>query len=483
METWKKRNFGLSIMIMLALTASACSNSNGGTGEAAKKPEEKGEQPSQTGGTYPENGLPKDTQVKLKIAVWENGNGREWVDYAMQTFSKKFPNVSFEPTYSPTISTIITTKSSAGDDNDMFDLFSTGIPAATSLQLTQSGKLVPQKDLWDRKLYDSPKTVKEAMTNGIFEIAGKDMYAIPVTTSGFGLFFDKSQFEKKGWNQNPKTWTEFVQLVEKIRADGVVPITVPGKVPGYISSAFLTGPMFQLAELNGHTAEFENSYRNYASPYLATPEATTAFQRLSELGKKGAFPEGLAALTHTQAQMQLLQGEAAMVPTGDWVQNEMKDAVPKDFRWGFMAIPMNDKPDQTQFMRTSISGPYFIWSGKPELNQKWAKEFIVWLLNLDVQQIIVEKGGAGSVRSDFMDDQSRANKVQAAPRAVMEYVKANKVKSVSDAKNVKLTDPAAAQSDKLLNEALPKIAEGKQDPAPVLKEATELLQKAIAAQK
>jgi N-acetylglucosamine transport system substrate-binding protein len=201
------------------------------------------------------------------------------------------------------------------------------------------------------------------------------------------------------------------------------------------------------------------------------------------LGAKGTFPAGLSALTHTQAQMQLLQGEAAMVPTGDWVQNEMKDAVPEKFRWGFMVVPMNDKPDQTLYMRTSISGPYFIWSGKPELNRKWAKEFIVWLLNLDVQQAIAEKGGAASVRRDYMDDQTRADKLQAAPRAVMEYLKANKVKSVTDAKNVRLTDPAAAQADKALNEALPKIAEGKQDPGPVLQEASALLQKAIDAQK
>ncbi|PYI56545.1 ABC transporter substrate-binding protein [Paenibacillus flagellatus] len=476
----RNKRIGLLVPLLIALLLAACSS--GGTGSAPNEAGEQGQAPA-AGGTYPENGLPKDEKVKLKIAVWENGNGREWVDYAMQSFSKKFPNVTFEPTYSPTISTIITTKASANDDNDMFDIFSTGISGATSLQLVQSGKLLPQSDLWDRKLYDSGKTVREAVADGIFESVAKDMYALPVTTSGFGLFFDKSLFEKKGWNQNPKTWSEFVQLIERIRADGVIPITVPGKVPGYIASAFLTGPMFQLAEMNGNAKSFDDAYRNFTVPYLSTPEARTAFQRLAELGKKGAFPDGMAALTHTQAQMQLLQGQAAMVPTGDWVQNEMKDAVPKDFRWGFMVVPMNDKPDQPQYMRTSVSGPYFIWAAKPDLNKKWAKEFVLSLLNLDVQQMMAEKGGAGSVRKDFMDDRARADKVQAAPRAVMEYVKANRVKSVTDTKNVRLTDPAAAQADKAINEALPKIALGEQDPLPVMAEAATLLQKAIDAQK
>lgn len=468
------------VVVLSLLLLAACSST--GTGDTPNATATPGGSPT-TGGTYPENGLPKDEKVKLKIAVWENGNGREWVDYAMQAFTKKFPNVTFEPTYSPTISTVITTKASANDDNDMFDIFSTGIPGATTLQLKQAGKLLPQYDLWDRKLYDSNKTVREGVADGIYESVAKDLYALPVTTAGFGLFFDKSLFEKKGWNQNPATWNEFVQLIERIKADGVIPITAPGKVPGYIYTAFFTGSMFQLAEMNGNAKAFDDAYRNFKSPYLSMPEARTAFQRLSELGKKGAFPDGLAALTHTQAQMQLLQGQAAMVPTGEWVQNEMKDAVPKDFRWGFMVIPMNDKPDQTKYMRISVTGPYYIWAGKPELNKKWAKEFVLSLLNLDVQQVLAEKGGSSSVRKDFMDDQARADKVQAAPRAVMEYVKKNKVKSITDGKNVTLTDPAAAQADKVINEALPKIALGEQDPLPVMAEAAALIQKAIDAQK
>lgn len=487
----KRWNLLFVLVLILSLLAACSSSGNNNVPDTKATPDASATttatassaEPSGETDTYPENGLPKNEKVTLKIAVWENGNGREWVDYAMQAFTKKFPNVTFEPTYSPTISTIITTKASANDDNDMFDIFSSGIPGATSLQLKQAGKLLPQYDLWDRKLYDSNMTVKEGVADGIYESVAKDLYALPVTTAGFGLFFDKSLFEKKGWNQNPTTWSEFVQLIEQIKADGVIPITAPGKVPGYIYTAFLTASMFQLAEMNGHSKEFEDAFRNLKSPYLSTPEAQTAFQRLSELGKKGAFPNGLAALTHTQAQMQLLQGQAAMVPTGEWVQNEMKDAVPADFRWGFMVIPMNDKPEQTKYMRISVTGPYFIWAAKPELNKKWAKEFVLSLLNLDVQQVLAEKGGSSSVRKDFMDDQARADKVQAAPRAVMEYVKKNQVKSVSDVKNVTLTDPAAAQADKAIFEAMPKIALGEQDPLPVMEEAAALIQKAIDAQK
>jgi N-acetylglucosamine transport system substrate-binding protein len=103
---------------------------------------------------YPENGLSKTQQVTLKMGFFEGGVGRAFMDYAVQTFTQRFPNVSIEITASPTIENIIMPKISAGDDEDMFDIFST-----TRLQwdeLADAGKIVPMTDLWERSPYDTP---------------------------------------------------------------------------------------------------------------------------------------------------------------------------------------------------------------------------------------------------------------------------------------------------------------------------------------
>jgi len=487
------------LCMMLVVSLAACSGKKEAATET-KTPDVKSEGTQGTGtntgnekeqdsDVYPENGLPKNEKVTIKYAVWENGNGREWIDYAMDTFKKKFPNVSFDVTYSPTIDTITSTKIAANNDNDMFDLFSNFITGGGDavLSLVKTGKIEPQDDLWDHKAYDnSGKTLKE-LQSGVYEGAQKimgKMYALPSGQSIMGLFYNKALFEKNGWNQNPKTWSEFTALVDTIKEAGLIPITYPGKITGYLKFILGLASQYTLAEINGNLDVFNDIYKNNKSPYYTSPEVMGVYQRIYELGQKNAFPNGVAALTHTQSQMQLLQGQAAMAATGEWVQNEMKDSIPDGFQWGYMLIPMSDNPDDVKYYQSYLQGGHFIWAAKPELNKKWAKEFLVWTWNLDVQQIYAEKGGSIPVRSDYVNDPVLVEKLQVAPKAVLQYLKGNNVKGVIEARDVSLTDPNAEKARKLIeDDSMNDIALGKLDPAPKLQEAEKLLEKAIAAQK
>jgi len=489
---WKVALICAVIVSMLAACAGNKNSNSGASGSPESSSPAASTEPGATASgeanesnVYPENGLPKDEKVKLKFAYWENGNGREWIDYAMDTFTKKFPNVTFDTTYSPKIDTIIGTKIAAGDDDDMFDIFSTFV-GGTELSLVEAGKLEPQDDLWDHKAFDNEgKTLKELQT-GLYEGTTKylgKMYAIPVGQSVTGLFYNKALFEKNGWNENPKTWSEFTSLVDTIKSAGYIPITYPGKFPVYLTFSFGVAQQFELAEIGGNLDAFTDTYRNYKSPFFTSAESVELYKRIYELSKKKAFPDGVAALTHTQSQMQMLQGQAALASTGEWVGNEMKDSIPDGFKWGFMLAPMGDNPDSTKYYLSYAGAGHFIWAAKPELNKKWAKEFIAWLWNLDVQQVFAEKAGSLPARSDFTNDSALIDKLQDAPKAVLEYMKNNKVKGASEARDVTLSDTTAGDPLLLINEALNDFASGKQDPQPKLQEAEELLKKAIAAQK
>ncbi|MFD0712576.1 extracellular solute-binding protein [Paenibacillus sp. GCM10027626] len=481
---WKSVAVAL-MLAMLSAGSMACAKAQNDSQANTGSPSPSGTAPQTN--VYAENGLPKDQKVTLKVGFFESGMGREWFDYAMDTFKQKFPNVSFEVTYSPKIAEIINTKVAANNDGDMFDMFS-GSPA-NLISLAQMGKLEPQDDLWDRKTYDgSGETLKELATEGQFEGAPRMMntsYVFPNSATGSGLFFDKKLFEKNGWNQNPKTWDEFVKLLEDIKAKGIIPITYPGIYPSYLEGG-LSGPhkLFEIAEANGTLSTVQDNFRHFSSPYYTSPENIERWNKIYELGQKGFFPSGVAALNHTQSQMQVLQGKAALVSTGVWVGNEMKESTPADFVWGFMIVPMTNKPDDTKWMRLSAGGGmHYIWAAKPELNKKWAKEFNVWTWNMDIQQMIAEKGGMLPIRKDYIENKARADKLQSAPKAFLEYIKTNKVRGESGFTLVTLTDPAYAQAVKVINESVTQITEGKQDPQPKLQEAEELLKKAMANQK
>lgn len=489
-----RRKGKLSLLVvlcmMLVISLAACSGKN----ETEKPSASESSAPVDEGNkdtpaepeVYPENGLPKDEKITLKFAVWEAGMGREYIDYAMETFTAKFPNISFDVTYSPTVQTIVTTKVAANDDEDMFDIFMAE-PSGGLLPLVQEGKLESQEDLWDHKVYDgNGKTVKELTMDGIYEGSPRvldETYTLPISVMSGGLFFNKNLFEEHGWNSNPKTWDEFLQLGEDIKAKGIIPITYPGVYSFYLANG-LTGPwkLFELAELNNNLEKFEDDFRNFKLPQWTATENLELWNRMYEMGKRGFFPNGVAALNHTQSQMQVLQGKAAMVSTGIWVENEMKDATPEGFEWGFLSPPMGDDPESTKWIQLSASTGILIWANKPELNKKWAKEFSVWLWNMDVQESIAEFAGSLPIRKDFGDDQARLDKLQGAPKEMLEYAKRNKIKFESGYRNVRLTDPSYAQAGKMFDEITNLITTGKEDPKPTLFEGEKLIKKAIEAQ-
>lgn len=484
-NTKMKRWMSAGAAAILSATMLAACGGNGNTSGPASSPSNSPGQSAEVE-VYPENGLPKNEEVTLKVGYFIGGYGREWFDKAVESFTKKYPNVKIDITASSDMQTILSTKISAGNDKDMFDLFNTA-PAGGVVSLAEAGKLEPMDDIWDYKLPDVPdKTVKDLSMPGMYEstplIQGK-RYEFAIFTSFGGLFYNKKLFEEHGWNQNPKTWEEFKQLLADIKADGIAPITFPGIHPNYHTWAFGPAKNFELADINGHAEQFIENYKTYTLPQYTSPETVETWTRFYELGKLGYFAEGLPALTHTQSQMQVLQGQAAMVSTGTHVENEMKEATPADFEWGYMAVPFRDSEDQTLWIRSGTTGFNYIWAAKPDLNKKWAKELIVWLLTLDNQQIAAENAGALPMRKDLTEDPSRTVNLTSSAQAVLKYIADNKAHTYKASRSVSISDPNLAQAEKLLNENIVKFALGKQDPKPILEEAEKLLTKAVEAAK
>lgn len=250
----------LAILLPLALIIGC---SNGGDGGAANP----SGSPAAEGEVYPENGLPKDEKVTLKYAHWENGYGRAWIDRAIESFTEKYPNVKIDVQASPKINTILSTMAAANNDKDMFDMMSPYFSGTDYRTLAEQGKFEPLDDLFDRELLDTPgKTVKDILIEGAYEnrevINGKS-YQLPMGIYTTGLFYNKNLFEEKGWNTQPKTWDEFVELLEIIKQDGMTPLTFPGIYPNYIDMAFGKSKAFELADSKGKAEQYEKDFREY----------------------------------------------------------------------------------------------------------------------------------------------------------------------------------------------------------------------------
>jgi N-acetylglucosamine transport system substrate-binding protein len=432
--------------------------------------------------TYKENGLSKVTKVNLSLAFFKAGAGDAWMRYAISTFQNKFPNVKIKITSDPSIDLAIGTKISAGNNADMFDLFSSARLVWEAY--ADNNKILRLDDIWNRAPYDrSGKALKNLVYPGaykyqVYKRLGH-VYSVPYCLDFTGLFFQKEYFVSKGWNQAPKTYAEFTALCDKIKAAGVYPITF---YKNYLLG-LIKPKEFELAAQNGNT-KFDYNFRRYIGKQYTSPEAIEAYTKLYEMGQKGYFNPGSGTISHTVSQMQIIQHVSAMVISGSWIQNEMKNSVPKGFTWGFMAMPFVSSSTHKLYVQQASEDSQFIWKGKPTLNQLWSKEFVLWMHNLAIQDQMVKSGGLISIRTDYDDTSARRANIKGVVKQIVGLLNANKIVPIEIGAHERvLKDPQGLGDSAYTNldEVRARIALGKVKPIPVLEKSETYFQQAVAS--
>ncbi|WP_214629390.1 extracellular solute-binding protein [Paenibacillus agaridevorans] len=474
--TWSS----LALILCMVLFAAGCSNA-ADTKEGASNlapgstTPATGEQSSEEADNY-ENGLPKNEEVTLKVGLLESGYGREWFDYAVKLFTEKYPNVKFDITASPKIGDLVSTKAAAGNDDDMFDLFYSD----TWTEYVNANKLEPVTGIFEMSPDDAPgQKLNDLIVPGFNdpEKYYKDnAWVFPIANYIGGMFFDQKLFDENGWNKSPKTYDEFIQLCEAIKSKGIDPIVYAG-LYNYAQFAFDT-KIFEIAEENENN-QFRNDFEYFNGPQNTSPENIEVYKRLYDMGKKGYISKKSVGMNHTQSQMLVLQHKAAMVPSGDWIENEMKESAPDDFQWGYMAVPFTNNPDGPIYMNNGLSYSFEIWAAKPELNKKWAKQFLLSLMSNEVQQELVEKGGALPLRKDYLDVPTRADNMKPLQKSIATYMKENQVVLELKNRKIELTHPDYAASLKVIVDNMALVLTGQEQPEPFLQDAEKLLQNAV----
>ncbi|QNK56293.1 ABC transporter substrate-binding protein [Paenibacillus sp. PAMC21692] len=480
----------LAIVLTLSMVMFACSsNGNNGATKTQSSPESQPttdtatqeENKSAEPRVYPENGLSIDEEVTLKVGFWESGYGKEWFEFAVQKFSERYPNVKFDITSSPALAQILEPKIAANDDDEMYDLFYPAFSGAETMkEIRNAGKIEPVEDLFDRELIGEPgKTLRSVLSESVIGAAPDGhTYSLPMGSYTAGLFFNENLFNEKGWNKNPKTWDEFVALLETIKQDGIIPITFPGIYPEYLTGFVFDMIPWALAAEQGTFKEYEEHYGSLSLPVYTHDLVKKEYNRMFELGKKGYFPAGVAALNHTQSQMQVLQGKAAMVASGDWIGNEMKESTPEGFSWGFMGLPVSNDPNAQIYIQSAAStNSMIVWKNKPELSKKWSKEFLLFLYDFEVLTELA-KAGIYPTRLDFGDDPARIASLDTVPGAVASYAANNNVVFYEPLRRTTMSSSAVSQAVKVIAEATTGIVTGKKEPFPELEKADEYMKQA-----
>ena len=300
---------------------------------------------------------PAKPEVVLDIPVFVGGFGIDFFQETATLYEKQRPGVRVDIYGSPRIAQKIRVRVVAKQ-----------FPDATDADLPWPALIAAEKVLDLAPYLDGPNWEGDSLWRdtflpGVLErwTEGQAVYGIPFGHAVMCFWYNKRLFALRGWRP-PETWEQFWKLCDMIKASGITPMSFSGVAPtaaDYLQRAAyynLAGAeayrKLQLLEPGAYESDL---YRR----------ASEVVQRLS----RDYFINGWEGMSHTEAQLQFLEGRTALLVTGSWLVNEMKGKIPDDFLFGSFNFPVFEDavadPDTIQVG----SGWYFIFKDSQNVEE------------------------------------------------------------------------------------------------------------------
>ncbi|RKP54408.1 extracellular solute-binding protein [Cohnella endophytica] len=296
-----------------------------------------------------------DKLAELNVLVFETPNlTAQYWDDAIKRFTDKHPNIKINKVVSPDIDRTKYAK----------QLLATGqlpdvLMSINVQEFLSSNSLLP----FDEKYVSQ---VPGAMSNAI---NGK-VYQLPwgAQTIPF-IYYNKKMFADAGIVE-PKTWSEFVNVVAKLQESGVTPLLNGGAKDPWASTLLLDG----IISTDVFTKEpnWVNK-RKKGEVKFSDPLFKNAVLKWKSLYETKSFNADGLSIGYLQLQDAFLKGKGAMYPMGSWFVASA-DAQ-NDIDVGVFPIPTDDGSIVIPY---SVSGPPSISATTkfPEAAQMFAAEFV-----------------------------------------------------------------------------------------------------------
>lgn len=231
-------------------------------------------------------------------------------------------------------------------------------------------------------------------------------YAVPMESGLIGVYYNESMLKEAGYEEFPETWTEFLDCIEKIKEQGVIPIAMGAQ------STYMGGHLHDQIFYKWLGTEAAKKLGNREMKWT-DEEVVQTLQFEKDLIDAGAFDPSAAGITDDIAMTQFQQGEAAMVITGPWnisrFIDEEETPVASEIRVAKFPY-FEEKPEfKNQDMQTL--SPYMI-SGKLEGEElDLTIELVKMLTNKDAAKRYAEEAAFLIPRTDIDLDESKCSEL------------------------------------------------------------------------
>ncbi len=211
---------------------------------------------------------------------------------------------------------------------------------------------------------------KVAATNRDFK---KGIKLIPMTSQGFGFYYNKAYFKKVGLDPNapPKDWNSFLAACEKLKAAGIVPIT--GGLRDYTANF-----MFRCLAANIYGKDVAG-LKTGKEGFAKNAAFKKAAEMMVELKNKGYFDPNAGSIPFFMDAINMFAAGKGAISVGllsdvaNWRQ--FSDALGKDNIGYFPSINFAEarNKDMQSFQPVGIGYAVMTWSKYQDLAEKYAE--------------------------------------------------------------------------------------------------------------
>ena len=328
-----KKVLALALSLAMGISLVACGN-NSSSKSAAETEKKSASVSASTKESKTTSVAETGTELKAEIDYWSSWSETEAQALALREaadeFTKANPGVKINFTFNGRDNrNLVGSAVAAGTKITMMDANADNIKAMWS-EMTMDLTPFFEKSYatTDGKNYiDRIMPSMSGLSSALFD--GKYSY-FPYAPQAFMIFCNKNIFDECGITKYPETWTEFMEVCEKIKAKGYTPVTTDN---GYATSWM----GYYLSRLLGN--EEVEKLSNDTSAW-SNPKVLEAAKAIEEMAKKGYFDPVIETNTYPNAQQSMVINEKiAMYINGTWLPNEVSASTPENFKWGAFAFP------------------------------------------------------------------------------------------------------------------------------------------------
>ncbi|UOQ84763.1 ABC transporter substrate-binding protein [Gracilibacillus salinarum] len=328
-------------------------------------------------------------KVELDLVYTGDPAWRQVMDEVISSFNEEHPDIVIngESATDGSYSEYLRTKDATGEFPDIFELMDVQ-------EYYESDKLAPM-----------PDSLSSLIRNPV-EFDGT-AYVLPTSATALGYIYNKKFFEENGLNQEPKTYDEFLEVMNEVKNLGETPIAVGGQDVwhmGFWLNHFLINNIF--AEDRNWNAKVNSGEASWTDE-----EPTEAMNQMMDLFESGVVSDNWISTPDNQLAALVTSGKAMGFFSGPWMFTQLKEADP-EFEIGYMPVP-----DQEGNINLFTGGTGAGWAlsktleDEPE-KMEAATAFYQYFYQPDVYKKVLEKMGSlpvtvEEVSYDGIDAQER----------------------------------------------------------------------------